>query len=422
MKLLNHTLKYLVLLLPVIMGVWAALFYYNTVGRVEKSIDDGLEHYKMLIIQKASQDPDILLHSHFNERNYAIQEIQREAALKVTDSYADTMMYMMSEEDFEPFRLLKTAFKEGEQYYMLRVVSSTLEKDLLLGELLTSMIFLYVVLLLSVLVINNLVLRKIWRPFYVLLDKMGRFSLDKNPEITPTPNPVKEFQDLDEQVVRLARQSVDTYLSQKQFLENASHELQTPLAISINKLELLAEHEDLPEAHLNSVVQVTRTLERLARLNKTLLLLTKIENQQFPEVTRVHVNPMLKQLLEQFDDLVNTRKIEVMVVNQQHLFWSMNQDLAVILISNLLKNALVHSDKEGAVHILITDTHLTLSNTSAQGALDPEQIFNRFNKHAADTQRVGLGLSIARAICMASGLELGYRYEQDMHYFFVEAR
>lgn len=422
MKLLNHTLKYLVLLLPVIMGVWATLFYYNTVGRVEKSIDDGLEHYKMLIIQNAGQDSSILLHRHFDERNYAIQEIQREVALAVTDSYADTLMYMISEEDFEPFRMLKTAFKEGDRYYMLRVVSSTLEKDLLLGELLTSMIFLYAVLLLSVLIINNLVLRRIWKPFYVLLDKMGRFSLDKNPEITPTPNPVKEFQDLDQQVVRLAQQSVDTYLSQKQFLENAAHELQTPLAISINKLELLAENEDIPEAHLDRIVLVTRTLERLARLNKTLLLLSKIENQQFPELSQVHVNAVLDQLLEQFEDLIESRRLKVQVVNEQHLFWTMNHDLAVILISNLLKNALVHSEKEGRIQVLIAGSRLTLSNSSRLGPLDPEQVFERFNKNATDTQRVGLGLSIARAICQASELELSYRYDQGLHHFDVQVR
>lgn len=420
MKLLNHTLKYLVLLLPVIMAVWASLFYYSTVGRVEKSIDDGLEHYKMLIIQKASQDSTILQHQDFNERNYAIQFIDREVALGVTDFYLDTMMYMLSEDDFEPFRMLKTAFKEKDNYYLLRVVSSTLEKDALVADLLTSMIYLYVVLLLSILIINNLVLRRIWKPFYILLDKMEKFSLDKNPEITPTPNHVVEFRYLDDHLIRLTKQSVATYISQKQFLENAAHELQTPLAISINKLELLAENDDIPETHLQTIVQVTRHLERLTRLNKVLLLLTKIENQQFTEVKQVFVNGMIRQLMEQFEDLAESRRIDIQLESHGDLYWLVNTDLAAILISNLIKNALVHSRPGRRINILIKYNELTIINASDGEALNADQIFERFNKNSSDIQRVGLGLAIARAICQASGLYLGYRFDENQHHFFVK--
>ncbi len=422
MKLLNHTLKYLVLILPLIVGIWAGLFYYNLVDEVEDSLDDGLENYKMLIIQQAMIDTTILQNEVFNERNYAIRQIDRQTALSRTDVYSDTLMYMVNEGDFEPVRLLKTAFRIQDQYYELQVISSSLEKDDLTEDLLISIIWLYVILLLSVLIINNLVLRRIWAPFYQLLTKIGQFSLDKNPVITPTPSGVKEFRELDERVVRLAEQSVATYTSQKQFLENAAHELQTPLAVSINKLELLAEHEDIPEGHLETIGQVTQQLQRLTRLNKALLLLTKIENRQFTIDQQVAVNPLVRQLAEQFEDLAASRKVKMEIVDTDDLVWQAHPDLSSILISNLIKNALVHNVPEGKVKISVSPERLSVSNTAQGPALDPSRIFGRFQKNTTDFQRVGLGLAIAKAICEVSGLHISYIYTDGLHEFVVTGK
>lgn len=419
MKLLNHTLKYLALILPLIVGVWAALFYFNLVDEVEDSLDDGLENNKMLIIQQAHSDSTILLNDKFNERNYAIRRIDRDLALGMRDTYSDTLIFVINEQDFEPYRLLKTAFRVQDQYYELQVISSSLEKDDLTEDILYSIIWLYVILLLSVLIINNLVLRKIWSPFYQLLSKIGQFSLDKNPVITPTPTNVKEFKELDERVVRLAQQSAATYSSQKQFLENAAHELQTPLAVSINKLELLSEHEDIPQKHLETIGSITNQLQRLTRLNKALLLLTKIENRQFAMQEEVQVNPMIRQLVEQFEDLAASKNIRVQLVEDGELVLTAHPDLISILISNLIKNGLVHSIPDGQVRVFITEDGFSISNSAQGAALDPKLIFRRFQKFTADNQRVGLGLAIVKAICDACNLQVDYSWSQGFHQFRV---
>lgn len=419
MKLLNHTLKYLVLLLPVIIAIWAGLFYYNMVDEVEDSLDDGLANYKMLIIEQALRDTSILHNAEFNERNYAIRPVDAIGALAMTDQYLDTMMYMVSEEDFEPVRMLKTAFKQQDKYYELRVISSSLEKDDLVEDLLFSIIWLYVVLIASVLIINNFVLRRIWTPFYQLLDKIGKFNLEKNPVITPTPSKVSEFQELDHRLVQLANQSAATYASQKQFLENAAHELQTPLAISINQLELLAEHKDVPPQYVEAIGTVTRNLRRLSRLNKALLLLTKIENRQFEINEEIEINQVIKRLLDQYEDVITSRQIEVELEEAIKLRWKMNADLAEILISNLLKNAWVHNQSGGVIRIVVGADQLVIANTAVSGALDTDRIFERFRKDSPDIQRVGLGLAIVKAIGMVSGLRIDYRFAGGMHYFSV---
>jgi len=417
MKLLNHTLKYLAIILPLIVGIWAALFYFNLVDEVEDSLDDGLDNNKMLIIQQAHSDSTILLNNEFNERNYAIRKIDRDQALSMRDTYSDTLIFVINEQDFEPYRLLKTAFRVQDQYYELQVISSSLEKDDLTEDILYSIIWLYIILLLSVLIINNLVLRKIWSPFYQLLSKIGQFSLDKNPMITSTPTNVKEFKELDERVVRLAEQSAATYSSQKQFLENAAHELQTPLAISINKLELLSEHEDIPQKHLETIGSITNQLQRLTRLNKALLLLTKIENRQFAMQEKVQINPLIRQLVEQFEDLATSKNIQIQLVEVGELVLTAHPDLISILISNLIKNGLVHNISGGQVKVLITEDSFSVSNSAQGAALDPKLIFRRFQKFTSDSQRVGLGLAIVKAICDACNLQVDYSWSNGFHQF-----
>lgn len=418
MKLLNHTLKYMALLLPLIVAVWAALFYFNLVDELEDSLDDGLENNKMLIIQRAMRDSTILANADFNERNYAIREISREQALGMRDVYADTLLYVINEEDFEPYRLLKTAFRIQDQYYELQVISSSLEKDDLSEDILYSIIWLYFIILLSVLVINNLILRRIWAPFYQLLAKIGQFNLERNPVITPTPSSVSEFRQLDEQVVRLAEQSAATYASQKQFLENAAHELQTPLAISINKLELLVEQEDFTPKQMDTIGMVTRQLQRLTRLNKALLLLTRIENRQFgPQEEEVSVNRLTGQLIEQYEDLAASRKVTLQFSEKDELTWNGHSDLLSIMVSNLLKNALVHNQPGGQVILSISREGLEISNTALAPALDPNQIFGRFQKNTSDNQRIGLGLAIVKAIASVSHLQVSYSFSAGFHTF-----
>jgi signal transduction histidine kinase len=422
MKLLNHTLKYFIILVPILVGVWAALFYHNLINEVEDSIDDGLDNYKMLIINEATRDASILNNQEFNERNYVIKKLDRARALEMTETYADTLIYTINEQDLEPFRLLKTAFKLGDDYYELSVISSTVEKDDLKEDILFSIIWLYAFLLLSLFVINNLMLRKIWEPFYEVLNKIKNFNLDKNPVLKSTDTNVQEFKDLDQAVGALTKHVVLTYNSQKQFLENASHEMQTPLAISINKLELLIEQETLSDEQAALIDQVNQQLKRLTRLNKALILLTKIENKQFLVEKNVEVNSLVKEVLTQFDDFANSKNLQIEYKETAEISLGIHPDLLHILISNLIKNAIVHNQEGGQIRVSITENKIIISNTSTQSKLDIQAIFNRFEKFSTDPNRLGLGLAIAKAICEASDLKLNYKYEDQFHSFIISKK
>lgn len=415
MNLLNYTLKYLAFALFGIISVWAVIFYVNMLDEVYDSLDDGLDNYKLLIIDKAHQDSTTLTRTEFAEGNYEIRPIPKINALKIKDVHKDTLMYMQFEEDLEPVRLLTTAFKIDNKYYELKVISSMVEEDDLIEDLFYSLIWLYVALLASILIVNNFLLRKVWQPFYNLLSQLQTFRLGKDHTIEPVVTNVKEFKVLNDSVISLVSHTLETYNSQKQFIENASHELQTPIAISINRLELLAEKSEMTEENLETIGQVIQTLERMTRLNKSLLLLSKIENRQFEEVESVSLNKIFLDLKEEFSDFAEYKDITISILETGQLNGIMQKDLATILISNLMKNAIVHNHLSGTLDIEITNQYFLVSNTGSTISLDKNKIFKRFHKDSGEKNNTGLGLAIVKAIVDLYELSIDYSFDGRHH-------
>lgn len=216
---------------------------------------------------------------------------------------------------------------------------------------------------------------------------------------------------LNDSVTSLVNHTLETYNSQKQFIENASHELQTPIAISINRLELLAEKNEMTEGNLETIGQVIQTLERLTRLNKSLLLLSKIENRQFEETETVSINKIFQDINEEFSDFAEFKNITISIHESGQLHAVMQKDLASILISNLMKNAIVHNHTSGTLDIEITGSYFEISNSGSAIALNKDSIFKRFHKDSDDKNNTGLGLAIVKAIVDLYGLQVEYSFD-----------
>jgi len=412
MKLLNHATAYFAAILLAVMLVWAGLFYYNMLDEIYDSIDDGLENQKILVLQKAQQDSTVFAQRAFEDGYYKVKEIPATVGRQQKDLYQDTLMYMQNEQDFEPVRMLTTAFRHGEDYYELRLITSMVEEDDLIEDLVFSLLWLYLGLIASILLLNNLVLKRIWKPFYQLLHRLQKFRLE---EAKPFPAPktqIEEFQLLNQTVEKLLQSNIQAYNSQKAFVENASHELQTPLAISLNKLELLAETPNLPEAQLEQIGAVMQNLERLTRLNKSLLLLAKIENRQFASEEEVRLKDVVQTVLADFSDQFAFRNISLQPELEEVSVLQMNPDLALMLVSNLVKNALVHNHNGGFVKVRLTPEFLKITNSGKETPLNEEKLFQRFYKEDAFGTSTGLGLAIAKAICDLYGFQISYAYEQ----------
>ncbi|GAL83651.1 histidine kinase [Sporocytophaga myxococcoides] len=426
MKLLNKSLIYLSVSLFFIIGLWSVVFYFNILDEIKESVDEGLDNYKRQIVYQAQKDTSVLAKRKFDEGFFAIREISQSQALAVKDKYLDTLMYMQDADDespeLEPVRLLTTAFENNGHYYQLKIINPMVEEDDLVGELLRLALGLYLLLITVVILINNFVLQRLWQPFYSFLNQLKNYRIGSSKSFPEVNTKTKEFTDLQKAVNILLQQNIETYEQQKQFIGNSSHELQTPLAIATNKLELLIEKGNLQPDQAENIAELMSIIERMVRLNKSLLLLTKIENKQFLNNQIVSLNELVKQSLTDLGEIAEFKDIKINVFENAELTIEMDVSLANIIVSNLLRNAIFHNVSNGIVNVDISDDVIKVSNTGIESPLNTEKIFSRFYKTENDQSGTGLGLTIVKAICELYGFSVLYRFENGLHWFVIRFR
>lgn len=422
MKLINYTLLFISATLFVTVSLWAVLFYYQLLTQVKTTIDEGLANYKIVLIDNLKGDSVLVQNETFSKDNFLIKQIDEDYALQIRDSYKDTLVYSTLKENDYRTRLLTTAFVANDgNYYEMKIISQELDNAKLIQKIATSLLWLYLFLFISTIIINNVVLNKTWQPFYKIINYLNDFQLDKGSIEKPGKTKIKEFEMLNNSVESLLKTNIDVYNSQKQFIENAAHELQTPLAIGINKLELLAGEKDLSPEHIRNIGEIIDSFQRLSGLNKSLLLLSKIENKQFISSEDVNFNTLIGRVISDFIDYVDYREIEIQFDIKESWVTKMNRDLAEMLVMNLVKNAIFHNSKNGRVDIQVNPKGFTIENTSEKPMLESEKLFKRFYKNSDKQSSTGLGLAIVKAIADVSGLVVLYSFNKR-HVFKVSQK
>ena len=421
MKLLNQSVKYLSVALLLIVALWAVVFYFSMFNEIKDSIDEELEYQRRLIIRNTLNDSVIVSKENFDENLYTLERIDEPAALALKDRFIDTEILMQDADDqspeLEPVRMLITAFRANEVFYQLKIANPILEQNDLIKALLWNVIGLYTILILSVVLINNFVLKKLWRPFYDFLGQLKSYKIDTSTPLPKTNTNITEFEYLQQAVGEMVEHSLNAYNQQKEFIENASHELQTPLAIASNKLELLFEDEGLRESQAQKLTETYQILQRLTKLNKSLLLLSKIENRQIIHAEEVDFNELVQQNIDELEEFASYKNIQMTLDTKGALVKTMDKTHAHTLVSNLLKNAIYHNMENGTVEIAIDDHQLKIRNTGSAKALDRNKIFDRFQKHHASNSGTGLGLAIVKAIATLYQLQINYSFEDRKHVF-----
>ncbi|MCO6460768.1 MAG: HAMP domain-containing histidine kinase [Saprospiraceae bacterium] len=421
MKLIYVTSRYIFLTSLIIVSIWGVLFYYSLLEEIYDSIDDGLANYKMLIIQSCERDTTLLNKVDFEEGNYAIRPIPKEMAMNVTDIYKDTMIYMQYEDEIEPVRMITTAFYQSGRFYELKIISTMVEKDDLISSLFRSVLVLFFLLLLCFSVINYFVLKKTWKPFFRLLNKLRSYKIESEAEPPNIQTTISEFNQLNESIAILIHNARASFENQKRFTENAAHELQTPIAGMIHRLQLILENNSLTDEVALAISQMLKSSEKMAKTNKDLLLLSRIENHQFIEKEAVEFCDIISACIDDLTDFAIFKQVEFIVSKAGCPKVFMNVSLAGILVNNLLKNALVHGRKSQPIYIHIDINGFSVKNTSENGRQLPNQIFERFYKESGNTGSTGLGLAISQVICKQNNLELTYCFK-DGHIFSVQKK
>nr|WP_321519701.1 HAMP domain-containing sensor histidine kinase [uncultured Bacteroides sp.] len=292
-----------------------------------------------------------------------------------------------------------------------------LEQDIIVGLALQFGLIMCV-LLVSLILAVRLISKQLWAPFDDTLRRIELFSLESEKLPQFTNSNIKEFDRLNAVLTRLIENNLRSYKTQKEFTENASHELQTPLAVFQTKLDLMLQQPDLTEQQAEIVQSLYEVSARLTRLNKNLLLLAKIDNRQYKEMELIDLVQMIEKvlsLLSGFTQEITIRE-DIQVTS---LLVQANRALLESLINNLVVNAVRHNIANGEISIIIKPNLLIISNTSSEGMLNKESVFERFHNSSEKIKGNGLGLAIAKAICNLHGWEIEYQYKSERHEFDV---
>ncbi|SMC76139.1 sensor histidine kinase [Moheibacter sediminis] len=414
------TLRYLVIAILGIIAIWAASFYLLIIEEVYDNIDDGLKDSRIRILHEIESDSEILQTVDYGIAQFKITPLPIGNYSKKIHIY-NSKMYMAYDNDDEPVRILQTIFKNQNQNYQLEIYTSTVEEDEFIENLLIALSALYIALVGSIILINHFILKKAWSPFYIILNNLKSYKIGTKKGFEKTNSEIIEFDELEAELSAMIDRNEKIYEQQKQFIANASHELQTPLAIAGNKLELLIEEKDITENQAHKIGEINEMLNRLKRLNKSLLTLSKIENNQFQHKENLNFNELIKQSLFELEMMTEFKKINVTIKENGIFQFEMNADLAGILINNLLKNAIVHNEQNGFLNVFISPEKISIQNPG-ENPLNSQFIFERFYKDEQNENSTGLGLAIVKSIVkIYPELSINYRFD-SRHYFELEKK
>ena len=327
--------------------------------------------------------------------------------------------YDAKDKESEPIRQINFSVRVKNQWYRVTVSKSLEETENISRSIIIIALVTILLILLASLIVNLVVLKKLWQPFYNTLNKLRGFSIHQTKPIELPGTPIDEFDFMNKRLEEVTGKAQQDYLSLKAFTENASHEIQTPLAIIRSKLDLLIQDETLNETQSQALHEAGSALQRLSRLNKSLLLLTRIENNQFSETCNIDLHRKIEEKLSELREMIEDKELTV-TTNLQDATINMNSDLADILLNNLIGNAIRHTGKKGEISITLSLSQLTICNTSNGVALPRQDLFSRFFKPVSTSDGNGLGLSIIKQICDVSGYSIAYVFMKNEHQFIIQ--
>lgn len=332
--------------------------------------------------------------------------------------YQTVSMYDSIEQEFRPFRILSSGVNIKGKFYHLTTRMSLVDNDELVIALGLVQGGLIILLATGLLLLNRSLSRTLWRPFYNTLSQLKAYELEKSDTIHTEKTNIIEFDDLNKTISHLTDRSRKIFMQQKEFIENASHELQTPLAIFQSKLDNLMQEPTLTESGAATILELEETAQRMARLNKNLLLLSKIDNNQFTKLEEVQLSELASSLLTNLKPMADMEKISIQTsINPSTI--KANHTLIEVLLTNLFHNAIRHTTFNGKVTVEVNKNMLTVTNTGNPLTMNSDKMFERFSKESINEKSTGLGLAIVKKICDTCTYSLNYSFQGGIHTFSV---
>lgn len=413
MKLITRFILIYLIITIIVLGIGGVLSYFIIKDEIDRELTwefmERIDRVTYLLERGRKFHPRRDVEG---DRNLMIEELDYVVEPRV--EIGDTLIWSDRLEQNEP-NVKVSAYRNinGSSYY-ISTYGAMIETDDITEAVIKTLLWILGMQVVGAIGIGFLVSRRLFKPFRETLEKISNFQLHKKEYVPAEKTGVKEFNDLNRFVEEMTRKAVSDYKNLKEFAENASHEIQTPLAIARGKLELLSE-TPLTEEQYKYIESLEKSVKKLSRLSESLALLTKIENHEFQNNETVNLSGIIRDSLDAFTEFIalNNLTVETDIKNDVEI--KMHPVLADILWTNLFQNAIRHNVEDGEIKIKLKEEKLVIENTGEDPEVDPSQLFERFRKAEQGSESIGLGLSIIKRIVDQNHLSIMYTYREGWH-------
>ncbi len=409
MKLIEKTRRSYIPYAILIFIISSAVIYFTLKRITTAKQDEKLKWDKELIAQKIKYDYPLPI--------FDVEDYKSSTPVRDTLYFKDTLIYQVISgvEKYELYRQLTSVENLHNRTYRIVTRTSLVRNQDYILIITLSVGIVVLLLMLTIYFVNTHVMRKAWLPFYENLKIVKNFSVEENKPIVLEESGIDEFEELNKSLTRLTDKIISDFNNLKEFTENASHEMQTPLAIMQSKSEMLLQSENLNKEQLQHIRAIYTSVQRLSKLNKTLLLLSKIENKQFTEKEPINVNKVIEKHLEIYEDFLEDKGLTVEMKSAMEVTVEANPLLFDMVVNNLISNAIKHNIKGGSITISTTNLFVSVSNSGTRPKLDSSSLFERFKKDSKSSNSFGLGLAIVKKVCDNYHWKITHSYAEEQH-------
>lgn len=410
MRLVRKTNTYYLLFLVMLFPVMVAVDYAIIQFMVGREVEEILLHESQRIEFRLSQDGVLPASS------YILQTAPLGKARTPLPQFRDTAIFEGYAEKELPYRTYTFATSSGPEPMRITLKHVMLEMNELIWLLFLSTTLIILLLVTGLYLINRKIYQWAWRPFFENLARLKKYEVDQKEPIRIRSSQISEFEELNQVITSLIDQVKKDFQNLKEFNENISHEIQTPLAIIRNKVVLLMERKNLEERDLKLLEAVYQETNKLSRIGKSLTLISRIENQEFRRMDQVEVRGVIENILRNMEEIISFKDLDV-TVDLEPAIVECDHILADILFTNLINNAVQHNVEGGSIQIFLDASKFVISNTGVVSQIATERLFHRFQKGSPANDSLGLGLAISQKICEIYGFRLLYERQEDRHTF-----
>lgn len=413
-KLLSKTIRtYLYVSIPIFFMCTIG-FYYFLKYVITDMVDESLKEDQALIFEFVNNDRDDVseLHKRISS-GYSLNKIDKDSI--INDRFYFVNYLDSTANEVEVFRELQTSILIKDNEYELVIHQSFVESDSLIYSIITFSVFLFIMLTLGITLLHWYSSGKIWSPFYKTLSQIHAFDITNHKEINFDKVNIKEFNVLNKNLKNLTDRIKSEFEKQKKFIDNVAHELQTPLAVLSSHIEVLIQESELDLNQANIINNLDATVMHLKKLNNSLLLLSRIDNDQFSKSQKVSLVNIIEKYLDNHKEEI---KMQDIAINRKFVSNSslmINPTLADVLLGNLLSNSIEHNEKGGLIEIELDDKILTISNTGKELNINPEKLFDKYVRFGDSKKSTGIGLSIVKEICNYYDIDIRYTIRGFIH-------